>query len=468
MTSSYMMEYLNRGIGTLGRDDPVLSQILAQEYRRQCEYLSLVASSGGTDPSVLAVLGSPIINVTAEGYPGQRFHAGCRYVDQAEQLAIDRAKKAFGARFANVQAHCASFANHAVMQAVLQPGATILGMALDQGGHLTHGAPVNLSGRLFKVHSYGVDRRGFIDYEQLSELAHAHRPRMIICGTTSYTRIIDFGRVRAIADAVGAYVLADITHIAGLVVAGLHPNPIDVAHFTTTCTFKQLYGPRGGLIMMGAEADTLGDDGKRTLSQKIQSAVFPLLQGAPEVHTIAAKARALGRVLQPEFVELMQRVRTNANALAAALSTRGYEVVGGGSDNHIVMFRVPEGLSGAIAERALEDCNIVVNRNKVPGDARGAAVGTGVRLGTNTVSLRGMGPVQMERSAALIDEVLSHVRPRSETTFDGVDAVQERVISNVSELCRSFPLPWESTPPMQPRWLEALEMERSVAGVNHA
>ncbi|GAA1770476.1 serine hydroxymethyltransferase [Nonomuraea bangladeshensis] len=446
MKESALGRCLSEGVAKLRRDDPLLFDLLESEHRRQTESLSLVASSGGTDTSVLAVTGSSIVNVTAEGYPGRRYHAGCRHVDQVEELAIERAKQVFGARYVNVQPHCASFANHSVMQSVLRPGETILGMSLDQGGHLTHGAEVNLSGRLFKAHTYGVDDEGVIDYRQLGDLARAHRPRLIVCGTTSYTRLIDFDRVRAIADDVGAYVLADVTHIAGLVAAGLHPSPIDAAHFTTTCTFKQLYGPRGGLIMMGRDADVLSDDGVRTLAQRVQSAVFPLLQGSPEVHTIAAKARALGRLLDPAFRDLARRIRANADALARSLAGRGYEVVGGGTDNHIVLFRVPGGLTGADAERALELCDILVNKDKIPGDTRGATTTSGVRLGSNSVSLRGMGPSEMERFAELIDTVLAHVvlLPGGGITLP--DPVRERVTASVRELCRAFPLPNEAEP----------------------
>ncbi|TDV56268.1 serine hydroxymethyltransferase [Actinophytocola oryzae] len=440
--TNHLSRYLGQGIETLAREDPDVYRLLEREHERQCESLSLVASSGGTDASVLAVAGASVVNVTAEGYPGRRYHAGCRNVDELERLAVERAKAVFGARYVNVQPHCASFANHTVMQALLDPGETILGMALDQGGHLTHGAQANLSGKLFKVHHYGLDDDGLIDYRQLSELAQAHRPRLIVCGTTSYTRVIDFDRIREIADGVGAYVLADVTHIAGLVAAGLHPSPIDAAHFTTTCTFKQLYGPRGGLIMMGRDADALGDDGNRTLSQRIQSAVFPLMQGSPEVHTIAAKARALARLAEPSFRALAGRIRTCANALAAALTDRGYDVVGGGTDNHIVLFRVPERLTGVLAERALESCDILVNKNKIPGDTRGATVASGVRLGSNTVALRGMGPAEMVRCVELIDTVLANTLPSQDGGLHLPDLVREHVTAQVRGLCRDFPLPY--------------------------
>jgi glycine hydroxymethyltransferase len=443
---SYLGRYLSDGVRALQAEDPELFLLLESDHSRQQESLSLVASSGGTDSSVLAASGASIVNVTAEGYPSNRYHAGCHYVDQVEQLAIDRARQVFGARYVNVQPHCASTANHTVMQALLKPGDPILGMALDQGGHLTHGAPANLSGKLFSVRRYGLDSRGLIDYAQLAELAESHRPRLIICGTTSYPRTIDFERIRTIADRVGAYLLADVTHIAGLIAAGLHASPIDAAHFTTTCTFKQLYGPRGGLILMGRDADTLDADGKKTLSQRVQSAVFPLTQGSPAVHTIAAKARALGRLLDPAFCELAQLIKADAAALASALVARGYDVISGGTDNHIVLFRTPERLNGAIAEGALESCGILVNKNKVPGDNRPAAVASGIRLGSNTVALRGMGPAEMSRCVALIDTVLAHATLRPEGGFDLDETVRVQVTSEVGELCRTFPLPYEAAP----------------------
>lgn len=446
MARSHIERYLSQGIQTLRRDDPELFDILEREHQRQSESLSLIASSGGTDSSVLATVGSTIVNITAEGYPGKRYHAGCRFVDMAEQLAIDRAKKVFGAQYVNAQPHCASFANHTVMQSLLAPGDTILGMSLDQGGHLTHGASVNLSGKLYRAVGYGLDSKGFIDYGQLREQALEHRPRLIICGTTSYTRAIHFDRIRQVADEIGAYVLADITHIAGLVAAGEHPSPINAAHFTTTCTFKQLYGPRGALIMIGRDADIPGPDGTRTLSQLIQSAVFPLMQGSPEVHTIAAKARAMGRLLEPEFRELAQRIKSNAAALAHELLARGYEVISGGTDNHIVLFRVPPKLNGETATRLLEHCGILVNKNKIPGDYRGATTASGLRLGSNTVSLRGMGKPQMQEAIELIDLALRHAAVGNREGFDLDSDVFLQVDARVRELCRTYPMPYDAMP----------------------
>ncbi len=438
--TTYLERYLLNGVEKLRREDPELFSIIESEHARQAETLSLVASSSGVDTSVLAVVGSTMVNVTAEGYPGRRYHAGCGFVDRAETLAIERACAAFGARFANVQPHCASFANHAVMQAVLVPGDRIIGLALDQGGHLTHGSSVNLSGRIYQASDYSLDPRGRLDYDGMLEKVRAVRPRLIIAGTTSYTRVIDFERIRAIADEVSAYVLADITHIAGLVAAGLHPSPVDHAHFTTTCTFKQLYGPRGGLILMGRDAGELTSDGKRTLSQAIQSAVFPTLQGSPEVHAIAAKARALARIASSEFRNLARAIQRNAMAMAEELIHRGYDVISGGTDNHMVLFRLPPALDGRTAATALESCGILVNKNRVPGDPRPASTTSGIRLGSNTVSLRGMGVGEMRRCVELIDQVLCHLLSAHGNDIDRVQLMH--VQSQVKELCRQYPLPY--------------------------
>ncbi len=284
-----LSDFAQQGVALLRDEDPVLYELVEREYERQQNSLAMVASCSPTHPSVLACEGTFTSNVTAEGYPGARFHAGCEFVDQFEQLAIDRAKAALKAQYANVQPHTASTANQVVMASLLKPGDTLLGMDLDSGGHLSHGAKVNISGRFFNAVAYGLDKDGFLDYDQAQRLALEHRPKLIICGTTAYPRTIDWNRFRQIADQVDAYLLADITHILGLVITGHHPSPIDVAHVTTTCTHKQLYGPRGGLILMGKDFETLGPDGKTTLAQLMQRGVFPFLQGAPIVNNIVAK-----------------------------------------------------------------------------------------------------------------------------------------------------------------------------------
>jgi glycine hydroxymethyltransferase len=436
-----------RGSESLRNQDPDLHRLLVAERDRQLRTLILVASSSIVDPSVLACEASAAVNVTAEGYPGQRFHAGCGIIDQIEQLAIDRARQAFNAQYANVQPHCASSANEIIMFGLLDPGDTIMGMALDHGGHLTHGAPVSISGRWFNAVQYGLDEHGVLDYGQVRALARRHRPRLIVCGGTAYPRMIDFARFRAIADECGAFLLADITHTAGLVAAGLHASPVDHAHFTTMCTHKQLYGPRGGLILMGADAGRAAPGGGHSLAERVQRSVFPLMQGAPAPHVIAAKARALARVMTPEFRRLATAIVSNARTLADALAARAYTVVSAGTDSHIVLLDVESrGLTGAVAEGVLEHCDIIVNRNKVPGDRRPARITSGIRIGTNTVSARGMGASEMSNAGELIDRVLTSVRPSSDVEWTLREDVRREVRDGVERLCSDFPIPEYQTP----------------------
>lgn len=446
MTDTILGHFIEHGAELLYRDDPVLGRLLDREFQRQSEVLTLVAASSVVDPSVLACMATVAGNVTAEGYPGARFHAGCAVIDEIESLAIERAKAVFGARYANVQAHSATTANEVVMFSLLRPGDTLLGMELSSGGHLTHGAPVSVSGRCFNAIGYGLAPDGAIDYDQVRTLAREHRPKLIICGTTAYPRMIDFARFREIADEVGAWLLADITHIAGLVAAGEHPSPIDHAHITTTCTHKQLYGPRGGLILLGRDFDTPLDPSLgsgRTLAESMQKGVFPLFQGAPVLNVIAAKARALARLATPEFRTLARRIVEDARALAADFLDHGYKVVGNGTDNHLVILDVlgSAGVTGLVAERALEACHIVVNKNRIPGDRKSAVVTSGVRLGTNSVALRGMGEADMRESAALIRRVLAAARPLADREYELDGAVRESVVARVRELCRNFPIP---------------------------
>jgi glycine hydroxymethyltransferase len=442
MTTDPLADLSLLGAEALRVEDPELHQLMTAEYARQQRTLVLVASSSIVDPSVLACEAGVAVNVTAEGYPGQRFHAGCEIVDGIEQLAIDRAKAAFGARYANVQPHSASAANEIIMFGLLEPGDVMLGMHLEHGGHLTHGAPVSISGRYFKAVQYGLDERGLIDYEQARALALEHRPRLIVCGATAYPREVDFRRFRAIADEVGALLLADITHTAGLVAAGLHESSIDHAHFTTLCTHKQLYGPRGGLILMGRDADRPAPGRAYTLAELVQRAVFPLMQGAPTPHIIAAKARALARVTTPAFRALAASIVANARALASAFLQRGYSVISGGTDSHIVLLDLgPRKLTGAIAEGALQASDVIVNRNKVPGDRRAARVTSGIRLGTNTVSARGMGVAEMSAASDLIDRVLTTVSPLGELEWRLADDIRDDVRCRVRGLCDAFPIP---------------------------
>jgi len=439
--SNDLSRFLAGGIDRLQKLDPELFAILEAEYRRQAEVLTMVASSSIADPAALVCEAMPTMNVTAEGYPRARFHAGCRHIDQIEQLAIDRAKQAFGAQYANVQAMSATSANEVVMFSILEPGDTLLGLGLDFGGHLTHGSKASISGQIFKAVGYGLTRDERIDYEQAERLALEHRPKLIICGTTAYPRQIDWARFRAIADKVGAYVLADITHIAGLVAAGLHPSPVDHAHFTTTCTHKQLYGGRGGLILMGRDHDRLGPDGKRTLSDLIQKKVFPFFQGAPNQSAIAAKARGFAQITSHEFRRTAKKILELSQALAQAFVARGYRVITGGTDNHIVVVDVfQKGITGVNAEKALEACGIVVNKNRIPYDTNPPTVTSGIRLGTNGLAIRQMEASDMKECVELVDEVLKQVEQKGEREFHLDPALQARIEARVRELCRRRPI----------------------------
>jgi glycine hydroxymethyltransferase len=440
---STLTTFVQRGITSLAQQDPVLYTAFEAEYQRQAESLILVASSSLADPSVLACENMLAVNVTAEGYPGKRFHAGCVNVDVLEELAIERAQLAFNAVYANVQPHSASSANEIVMAALLRPGDTILGMELQYGGHLSHGAKASFSGQYFNAIGYGLGKNELIDYEEVAQLAHEHHPKLIICGASAYSRTIDFRRFRQIADEVGALLLADISHTAGIIIAGLHPSPINEAHVTTTCTHKQLFGPRGGLIMMGKDADMLGPDGKHTLRELLQKGVFPFFQGAPQLNTIAAKARCLAIAMQPTFKMAMQRVVDDARVLADCFMDMGYRVISSGTDNHIVLVDVTSqnNITGFIAEKVLEDCGIIVNKNRIAGDTRGVFVTSGIRIGTNTVAMRNMGPRQMQYCAELIHKVLSQTQATGDRSYSLDEETRTTTQARVRALCRQFPIP---------------------------
>ncbi|MER5479924.1 serine hydroxymethyltransferase [Streptomyces sp. NPDC002734] len=441
MTAGIFSRTLTDGVARLAAEDPTLHGLLEREQLRQHETLAMVAAASTADPSVLVCEASSAGNVTTEGYPGARYHAGCEVVDEVERLAVQRAKEAFGARYANVQPHSGSTANQVVLCSLLAPGDVVLGMDLKAGGHLTHGAPASMSGRFFTAVPYGLGEDGLIDYDAMAALARRHRPRLIFCGASAYPRTVDFRRFRAVADEVGAYLVADISHIAGLVAAGLHPSPVDVAHVTTTSTYKQLYGPRGGLILMGRDADLRTASGK-SLAATLQDAVFPYLQGTPRLNTVAAKARALAQVATPEFRRLARRVVDASAALAKELDSRGHHVLTGGTDTHMVLLDVGRrGLTGRIAERALESCGIVVNKNSIPGDPHGPRVTSGVRLGTNVLALRGMGPAEMAECAELVDTVLAAVVPAGDRDYQLEETVRTEVAARAAALCRRFPLP---------------------------
>ena len=443
MNERVLEDFSLKAIASLKKHDPTLVDLLLREYERQTGSLTMVASCTITHPSVLACEGTYTSNVTAEGYPGARFHAGCEFVDQFEQLAIDRAKKVFRAQYANVQPHTASTANQIVCSALLKPHDTLLGMDLESGGHLSHGAKVNISGTFFNAVGYGLDENGFIDYDRVDELAREHQPKLIISGTTAYPRTLDWQRFREIADGVGAYLLADITHIAGLVIAGVHPSPIDIAHFTVTCTHKQLYGPRGGLILMGKEWDRPAPSGKGTLSRMIQKSLFPFIQGAPIINMIVAKARTLDRAATDEFRQLARRIVTLSQALANAFVASGVKVVSGGTDNHIVLVDVFDsfGVTGSIAEKALEECRIIVNKNFIPGDQNKAFVTSGIRIGTNALAERQFGAEQVEACADLISRVLKSVQVLGEREYRLEAQDRDRFRLEVSALCDQFPIP---------------------------
>ena len=410
-------------IDFLQQGDPELAAIMAKELNRQQTHLELIASENFTSPAVMAAQGSVLTNKYAEGLPTKRYYGGCEFVDQAEQLAIDRVKKLFGAAHANVQPHSGAQANFAVFLALLQPGDTILGMDLSHGGHLTHGSPVNFSGKWFNVVQYGVSRETEqLDFDEIRAIALEHKPKMIICGYSAYPRTIDFQKFRAIADEVGAYLMADIAHIAGLVATGLHPNPIPHCDVVTTTTHKTLRGPRGGLIMT-RDAD---------LGKKFDKAVFPGSQGGPLEHVVAAKAVAFGEALQPEFKEYCQQVIKNAQALAAQLQARGIKVVSDGTDNHLVLMDLRSiNMTGKIADALVSEVNVTANKNTVPFDPESPFVTSGLRLGTPAMTTRGMGENEfVEIANILADRLLS---PED-------SAVEEDCKRRVLSLCDRFPL----------------------------
>jgi glycine hydroxymethyltransferase len=394
---------------TLKQCDPEIFEAIRRETKRQEETIELIASENATSQAVMEAVGSVLTNKYAEGYPGRRYYGGCEDVDIAEQLAIDRAKKLFGAEHANVQPHSGSQANMAVLMAELLPGDTVLGMSLSEGGHLTHGSPVNFSGKLYKVVSYGLDiKTGLLDYEALESQAREHRPKLIIAGYSAYPRILDFARFRKVADEVGAVLLVDMAHFAGLVAAGLHPSPVPFADYVTSTTHKTLRGPRGGLILC-----------REARAKKLNSAIFPGIQGGPLMHVIAGKAVAFKEAMEPDFVAYQKKVLENAKALADALMMRRFDLVSNGTDNHLMLVSlVSRGLTGKVLEKALDKAHLTVNKNAVPGDPQPPMVTSGVRIGTPTVSTRGMGPAEMVKIADWIDRVAK--APEDEANLSAV------------------------------------------------
>lgn len=404
--------------------DSELWQAMSAEMRRQEEHIELIASENYVSPAVLEAQGSVLTNKYAEGYPGKRYYGGCEYVDVAEQLAIERVKQLFGADYANVQPHSGSQANAAVFLALLEPGDTVLGMSLAHGGHLTHGAKVNFSGKTYNAVQYGIHPdTGEIDYEQVAALAAEHKPRMIIAGFSAYSRVIDWQKFRAIADRVGAYLLVDMAHVSGLVAAGVYPSPVQIADVVTSTTHKTLRGPRGGFILAKANAE---------VEKKLNSAIFPGSQGGPLMHVIAAKAVAFKEALQPEFKQYQQQIVANAKQMAKTLMQRGYRVVSGGTDNHLLLVDLTDrDLTGKDAEAALGQAYITTNKNAVPNDPRSPFITSGLRLGTPAITTRGFKETQTEILSNWLCDVLDD--PQNPT-------VLEKVKQQVLKICSEFPV----------------------------
>ena len=409
---------------TVAGFDPELADAIDKERHRQETHIELIASENYASPRVLEMQGSVLTNKYAEGYPGKRYYGGCQYVDIAENLAIERAKALFGADYANVQPHSGSSANLAVFMALANPGDTLMGLSLDHGGHLTHGAKPNFSGKIYNAVQYGIDPdKGEMDYDAIEALAHEHQPKIIVAGFSAYSRVVDWARFRAIADAVGAWLVADMAHIAGLVAAGVYPSPVPHADVVTTTTHKSLRGPRGGLILARENPD---------VTKKLQSLIFPGTQGGPLMHAIAAKAVAFLEAQDPGFRTYQQQVIANARAMAETVIERGYKVVSGGTDNHLLLMDlVDKGITGKAADAALEDAHITVNKNTVPNDPQSPFVTSGLRIGTPAITTRGFGEAESRQLAGWICDVL-----------DDIDntAVRDRVRDQVTEICARFPV----------------------------
>ena len=403
-----MMDFLSAA-------DPEVGAAVRKEYERQNRNIELIASENVVSPAVLVAAGSVLTNKYAEGYPGKRYYGGCEYVDIVEEIARDRAKELFGAKFANVQPHSGAQANYAVYQALCELGDTVMGMNLDQGGHLTHGSPVNFSGKHYHMVAYGVDPVTHrIDYDQVRELAHKHKPKMIIAGASAYPRIIDFKAFADIAHEVGAYLMVDMAHIAGLVAAGLHPSPVPYADVVTTTTHKTLRGPRGGMILCNDEA----------IAKKINSAIFPGSQGGPLMHIIAAKAVALGEALRPEFKVYQQRILDNAQAMAGAILEGGLDLVSGGTDNHLMLVDLrPAHLTGKEMEKRLDDVFITANKNTIPNDPNGPFITSGVRIGTPAVTTRGLNEDDMDKIAEYINLTINDFENNIDSIKSGVHSI---------------------------------------------
>ena len=408
---------------SIAQYDPELASSMQAESQRQEDHVELIASENYTSPRVLEAQGSVLTNKYAEGYPGKRYYGGCEHVDVAEDLAIERAKQLFGADYANVQPHAGSQANAAVFLALLNTGDTVLGMSLDAGGHLTHGSHVNFSGKSYNAVQYGIDEQGFVDYDQVRQLAVEHKPKMIIAGFSAYSQVLDFAKFRKIADEVGAYLLVDMAHFAGLVAAGEYPSPIPFADVVTTTTHKTLRGPRSGLILARSNPE---------IEKKLNSAVFPGGQGGPLMHVIAAKAVAFKEAMEPEFKTYQQQVKKNAKAMAEVFMARGYDVISGGTENHLMLVSlVAKGITGKAADAALGRAHVTVNKNSVPNDPQSPFVTSGIRVGTPAVTTRGFKESECTELAGWMCDVMDNLED---------EAVISDVASKVSALCARFPV----------------------------
>ncbi len=432
-------------LNALKEQDGQIYELIKKEYERLQNNLLLIAAENRCSRAVLAALGSVIQNKTVYGFPGAREHGGSEVVDDVERLAVDRAKEAFGAQYANVQPHSGTSANQIILAAILDRGDKILSLELGQGGHLSHGASVSFSGKFFNAENYYVDKGTFLlDYEDISRRAHEYRPKLIICGASAYSRTIDFKGFREIADSVGAYLLADISHIAGLVIAGVHPTCVDYAHFTTTSTYKP-GGPRGGLILMGEDYDRKFKVGGKDIAlwEHIEKTTFPGVQGTPYLNNIAAKAVFLKETLSDEYRKRQFRIVTNAKKLAEGLLGLGFDVLTGGTDNHMVLVNVSslrQGLTGLTAQRCLEQCGITIDKNRLPYDNNSDSVTSSIRLGTPIVTKNGMGPEEMDRISVLIDAVLKSVNIISDDQYELKKSFRDNIKDKVKQLCRRFPI----------------------------
>ncbi len=438
-------EYHENIFNELKEQDEHVYKLIVREYERLQNTIQLIAAENQCSRAVLAALGSVVQNKTTEGFPGARYHGGCEVVDDLEKLAVARAKETFGAKYANVQPHSGTSANQIVLTAIMRRDDKILCLGLDQGGHVSHGARVCFTGKFFNVENYYVDPRTYmLDYDSIRNQAIKLRPKLIICGATAYSRIIDFEKFRRIADEVGAYLLADISHIASLVIAGAHPSPVDHAHFTTTSTYKP-GGPRGGLILMGRDFDRKIKIANREvpLWDRIQRTTFPGVQGTPYLNNIAAKAVFFKETLSEEYRSRQFKVVENAQKLAANMLELGYDVLTGGTDNHMLLINVGNlrtGMTGHIAQKCLEDCGIIINKNRLPYDRKNVSITSGIRLGTPIVTRNGMGAAEMSKISSLIDATLKSVRIMSDTEYEMNQTLKNKIGDQVKQLCSKFPI----------------------------